>query len=108
MIDTRRVRTRLDGDLSKDAPLLYWMNREMRVQDNWALLYTQHLAKKFSRPFAVMYNLDPQFIDGGSRQVEWKLQSLKNVDEELSALNIPFFVVVGSGADVVRDGIRSE
>lgn len=106
MIDSRRIRTRIVTS-SAAGPVLYWMNRDIRVQDNWALLYAQELAHKQGVSLGVFYNLDPRFIDGGRRQVEWKLQSLKEVEEELSTLDIPFCVVVGSGSTVILDCVRS-
>lgn len=107
MIDSRRVRQLLVGNKS-EGPVLYWMNREIRVEDNWALLYAQQVADAGDTQLGVFYNLDPNFLDGGSRQVYWKIESLKEVEAELRKKGIPFFLVIGSGADVVVECIQEQ
>ena len=42
--------------------ILYWMSREMRVQDNWAFLFAQKLALKNQLPLHVCFCLLPKFL----------------------------------------------
>jgi len=70
------------------------MNRECRVEDNWGLLFAQEIAKKNDQEVVVVYNLDPQFLGGGLRQLQFKIEGLKEVEKELQKLHIPFFVLV--------------
>jgi deoxyribodipyrimidine photo-lyase len=46
----------------------YWMQRDMRTQDNWALLYAEYLAKERNVPLKVLYVLPPPVLssDEGS------------------------------------------
>ncbi len=37
----------------------YWMQRDMRTADNWALLFAEHLAKERNVPLRVVYVLPP-------------------------------------------------
>lgn len=37
----------------------YWMQRDMRTKDNWALLYANYLAEKQNVPLKVLYVLPP-------------------------------------------------
>ena len=39
-IDPRRVFKIRDGEPGP-GPVVYWMSRDQRVRDNWALLYAQ-------------------------------------------------------------------
>ena len=39
------------------GPVLYWMHREMRAADNWALLHAQTLARERQQPLAVVFCL---------------------------------------------------
>lgn len=87
----------------KNGSILYWMNRDMRVHDNWSLLFAQELAEDNAVPLLVMYNLDSEFLGGGRRQVDFKIKGLKEVEEELSKLNIPFFLVYGK--NTVQDTV---
>ena len=77
------------------GPVVYWMNRDIRADDNWALLYAQELAHLYKVPLIVLYNLAPGFLGGGVRQHVFKLQALKSVSEDLAKKNIAFSIVVG-------------
>ncbi len=39
--------------------IYYWMQRDMRTADNWALLFAEHLAKEKNVPMRVVYVLPP-------------------------------------------------
>lgn len=44
MVNPERVHE-LNGQSQKTSgPILYWMQREIRAQDNWALLYAERQA----------------------------------------------------------------
>ena len=77
------------------GPVVYWMNRDIRADDNWALLYAQELALLHKVPLIVLYNLAPGFLGGGVRQHVFKLQAFKSVSEDLTKKNIAFNIVVG-------------
>lgn len=91
----KRVR-KLNSYEYKSGPVLYWMNREERVDDNWSLIFAQILASKKKVPLVVLFNLVPNFLSGGLRQFTFKIQGLKDVEKKLKKLNIPFYVVIGS------------
>jgi deoxyribodipyrimidine photo-lyase len=89
------------------GPILYWMNREMRVQDNWSLLYAQELANNHKQPLVVVYNLVPNFLGGGKRQLAFKIEALKEIQKNLKKKNISFHVIVdatgkNSGKEVIN------
>ncbi len=87
----------LNKDVSyAGGPVLYWMNRDMRAEDNWALLYAQEVALKHDVPLLVLYNLDPHFLGGTNRQYDFKVRSLSEVARQLQEKNISFFLVTGS------------
>ena len=80
-----------------DGPIVYWMNREIRANDNWALLYAQELALEKKVPLLVVYNLALGFLGGGYRQWSFKIGGLKEVEATLAKKNIPFFLIVDRG-----------
>ena len=43
-IKSKRIRVLKDLPLSS-GPVVYWMSRDQRVQDNWALFHSQELAR---------------------------------------------------------------
>ncbi len=88
----------------QSGPVLYWMNRDIRAEDNWALVYAQNLAIEHKVPLLVVYNLAPGFLGGGLRQHLFKLGALKSVSTELNKKQIPFFLVSGNSTekDIVK------
>ncbi len=74
--------------------VLYWMDRDMRLQDNWALLHADALAKESGQELIVAYNLVSTFLGGGLRQVSFKLGALKEIEKECAELGIRFTLLV--------------
>uniref|UniRef100_A0ACB8FBH4 Uncharacterized protein n=1 Tax=Sphaerodactylus townsendi TaxID=933632 RepID=A0ACB8FBH4_9SAUR len=81
--------------------ILYWMSRDQRVQDNWALLYAQRLALKQKLPLHVCFCLVPKFLDATIRHFGFMLKGLKEVAEECQELDIPFHLLSGIAKDVL-------
>jgi deoxyribodipyrimidine photo-lyase len=73
--------------------VVYWMSRDQRVEDNWALLHAQAYALKAHVPFAVVFTLVPHFSEAGVRQYEFMLTGLKEVERALATKHIPFFLL---------------
>jgi deoxyribodipyrimidine photo-lyase len=79
-----------------DGPVVYWMSRDQRVRDNWALLYAQELALKNDAPLGVFFCLIPEFMGATTRQYHFMLKGLKEVERNLQSMNIPFFLINGN------------
>ncbi len=94
-VNPKRVKILVDGEIKKGA-CIYWMSRDQRVKDNWALLFAQDLAKKSDSPIAVIFCLLPEFLGATSRQYNFMLQGLKEVEKNLKQLNIPFILLKGN------------
>jgi hypothetical protein len=62
MVNRKRVRILKEAD-KKAGPIVYWMSRDQRVRDNWALLFAQELALQERVPMAVVFCLAPRFLD---------------------------------------------
>jgi len=43
LVNPQRVRA-LTKESQAKGPVIYWMSRDQRVNDNWALLYARELA----------------------------------------------------------------
>ena len=103
---------KVDGDRIKKlnshdyagGPVCYWMNREGRVEDNWALLFAQQKAIEHEVPLIVVYNLDPGFLGGGYRQHAFKVKGLQEVENDLRMKGIQFFLV--SEKETVKDLLK--
>ena len=94
MVDPKRTRILSEHSLQA-GPGVYWMSRDQRVNDNWALLYAQQLAISQSAPLAVAFCLAPHFMGAGSRQYNFMLAGLKEVERRLARLDIAFCLLYG-------------
>ncbi len=102
LVDPKRARILSEHPL-KDGPVVYWMSRDQRANDNWALLYAQELATSRAVPLAAVFCLAPRFMGAGSRQYHFMLTGLKEVQQNLSRLGIAFFLLYGDpGLEIPR------
>eukprot|EP00002_Diphylleia_rotans_P023457 TRINITY_DN4613_c0_g1_i3.p1 TRINITY_DN4613_c0_g1~~TRINITY_DN4613_c0_g1_i3.p1 ORF type:complete len:319 (+),score=62.48 TRINITY_DN4613_c0_g1_i3:105-1061(+) len=88
--------------------IIYWMSRDQRVQDNWALLYAQQLSIENKLPLRVCFCLVPRFMDATIRQFGFMLDGLKEVDEELRGLGIPFHLLIGFAKDLIGPFVEEQ
>lgn len=92
VVDARRIE-RLTADLPlapRGKSVVYWMARDMRVQDNWALLHARDIAAASGGRLHVVFCLVPKFLEGTMRHADFMLKGLQEVETELKELNIPF------------------
>jgi deoxyribodipyrimidine photo-lyase len=94
-MNRKRVRTLKDGGKNK-SPIIYWISRDQRVHDNWALLFSQELALQQKVPLAVIFCVVPQFLGATMRQYSFMLSGLQEVEKSLSEKGIPFRVLIGT------------
>ncbi len=80
-----------------EGPVVYWMNRDCRIHDNWAYQYARELGKKQGQPVLVAYNLAPGFLGGGYRQHVFKVRGLMEVARQCEEVETPFFLVGEEG-----------
>jgi deoxyribodipyrimidine photo-lyase len=81
--------------------ILYWMSRDQRVQDNWAMLYAQRLALKQQLPLHVAFCLVPTFLAAPLRAYRFMLKGLREVEKECQQLNIIFHLLIGQAENVL-------
>eukprot|EP00966_Prymnesium_polylepis_P243706 5635873-Prymnesium_polylepis.1 len=86
---------------SSGGGVVYWMSRDQRVQDNWALLHAQALAKKHEVGLSVVFCLVPSFLGATMRMYGFMLKGLKEVESELRSLGIPFRLLLGEAKEVL-------
>jgi len=93
-VDASRVRILRPGEPGA-GPVVYWMSRDQRVRDNWALLHAQDLALRHQSPLAVVFCLAPKFLGATDRQYGFMLRGLEELEQDLAAKGIPFFLLAG-------------
>ncbi|XP_054481307.1 CPD photolyase isoform X2 [Anoplopoma fimbria] len=100
----KRLRVLSDTDqIKQDSEgVLYWMLRDHRVQDNWALVHAQRLALKKNLPLHVCFCLVvPKSELSTLRHYSFMLKGLEEVATECKALDIQFHLLHGSAGDVL-------
>ncbi|MCX6246411.1 MAG: deoxyribodipyrimidine photo-lyase [Bacteroidetes bacterium] len=85
----------------KPGPVIYWMSRDQRVNDNWALLYAQELALKLKQPLAVIFCLLPNYSFAMPGQSRFMLEGLTEVRLRLERHKVPFCLMKGDPAETI-------
>jgi deoxyribodipyrimidine photo-lyase len=83
------------------GPVVYWMSRDQRLRDNWALVHAMAEAKRLKVPFAIVFCVAPHFLGATPRHYAFMLEGLQALEEELNEKEIPFFVLVGDPVEEV-------
>lgn len=91
----------LNLKVPKKGPVIYWMSREQRIHDNWALLFAQEIATEQKAPLVILFCLSPSFLGAAHRQYDFMLKGLQEVDNNAASLNIPFFIRIGDPAELL-------
>lgn len=105
--DKTRIR-QLDQRRYSGGAILYWMSRDQRVDDNWALLFAYEMAKKFQAPLFVIFNLVPEFLGATLRQYDFMVRGLQEVVVNLEQLNIPFRLFTGQPDATIPKFIKNQ
>ncbi|PNY09465.1 deoxyribodipyrimidine photo-lyase-like protein [Trifolium pratense] len=105
-VNAGRIRTLKEGS-GKTGPVVYWMFRDQRLKDNWALIHAVHQANKSNVPVAVVFNLFDHFLGAKSRQLGFMLKGLRQLCHQLQyTLQIPFFLFQGEAEETVSKFVR--
>lgn len=96
----------LANNESKKGTIVYWMQRDQRVNDNWALLHAQDLALQNGSKLTVVFCLVPSFLDAAFRQYDFMLKGLSEVEENLNKKNISFVLLIGNPPDEILGYIK--
>ena len=100
-----RVKILKEGEPVK-GPVVYWMQRDQRTDDNWALIFAQLKAKENDQPLIVVFNIVNKFLDATLRQYTFMIEGLKEVEQNLNKLNIPFQLLIGSPEKTIPEFIE--
>jgi deoxyribodipyrimidine photo-lyase len=92
MIDLSRIYP-LNTKEYHSGPIIYWMDRDIRITDNWALLYAQEKAKEHHTFVIIVYNLVENFLGGNKRSFEYKVSCLDFAYSTAKEYALPFFVI---------------
>lgn len=86
--------------------IVYWMSREQRVRDNWALVRARELATQFNTGIKVIFCLAPTFLDAPWRHYHFMIEGLKEVESNLKKLNVEFILLTGNPPGEITEFTR--
>jgi deoxyribodipyrimidine photo-lyase len=101
-----RVRVIKDG-CSNRGPVVYWMSRDQRVNDNWALVYARELAESASTELRVVFTLPNGFLGAEARVYRFMFYGLEQVEARLRSLGIGFDLLVGEPSSTISGFLES-
>ena len=73
---------------SGNGPVVYWMSRDLRVTDNWSLLWAQQETMIHKRSLLVVFCLTQDFPDTNPAQIDFMKNGLQPIVNELQKFNI--------------------
>ena len=101
-VNKDRVR-KLNNYPEERGPVVYWMSRDQRVKDNWALLYGYEKAVELKVPLIVVFCLVSGFLGAGFRQYQFMLSGMENVENDLGKIGIKFKLIKGKpGTELLK------
>lgn len=80
----------------QSGPVVYWMSRDQRIEDNWALIFAIEIAKEKNQPVVILFNLVTSFLNATYRHYHFMLNGLKEVQIKANEYNIPFTLLKGN------------
>ncbi|XP_059276048.1 deoxyribodipyrimidine photo-lyase isoform X2 [Lycium ferocissimum] len=107
VVQSGRIRVVKQGSGPLVGPVVYWMFRDQRIRDNWALIHAVDQANKANVPVAIAFNLFDQFLGAKARQLGFMLRGLEKLHRDLeNTLQIPFFLFQGQAVDTIPDFLK--
>lgn len=100
-MNLRRVRVLKTLESRRPGPVVYWMSRDQRCEDNWALLHAQNLALERCQPLLVVFCLSDTFLGATARQYGFMLRGLQETFAALAQKNIAGALLRGSAPAVL-------
>lgn len=92
------------------GPVVYWMSRDQRAADNWALLHARKDAVERKCPLGVVFCLTPDYLGATIRHYGFMLRGLEETAGRLAEKGIRFHLLTGDPAEeiprfVVEQGV---
>ena len=101
-----RIRCLVPEPPAPGRPVAYWMGRDQRATDNWALIRAQDLALEARVPLLVLFCLAPDFSGASAGHYRFMLAGLRETAAALAKKHIPFMMVRGEPAEAMPRVLR--
>jgi deoxyribodipyrimidine photo-lyase len=88
------------------GPVVCWLSRDARAQDNWALLHAQDLALEAGVPLLAAFCLAPAFPGATARAYDFLLPGLAETAADLAGRSIPLVLLLGDPGATLPSLVR--
>ncbi len=105
-VDRRRIRTKNTCSFSRSGPIVYWMGRDRRVHDNWALRHAQELAMESGRPLLVLAIIQVPFGHAIKRQYDFSIEGYRDMEQEALERGISLLLKMGDPEKILPAYLR--
>lgn len=95
----RRAMTLLEG--RGGGPVIYWMSRDQRSSDNWALWHAYRMAMARKVELRVAFCLAPDYLGATDRHYRFMLRGLRELEGDLARRGVPFDLLQGDPVKVM-------
>lgn len=85
------------------GPVLYWMSRDQRAEENPALDYAIRLCSAENKPLLVVFCLDPSYPMAYFRHMDFLLRGLHETAQTLDQRGISFLLMTGHPVSAIRE-----
>ncbi|PKP22680.1 MAG: deoxyribodipyrimidine photolyase [Bacteroidetes bacterium HGW-Bacteroidetes-21] len=90
----------------KKGPVVYWMSRDQRVENNEALIYALDMARQSQQTLVVVFCVDTSYPGANIRHFSFMLLGLIEVETLLNEKHIPLVVLKGNPPQKIVDFVR--
>ncbi|WP_028580163.1 deoxyribodipyrimidine photo-lyase [Desulfogranum japonicum] len=104
--DMERRCRRLKNGRPGEGPVVYWVSRDQRATDNWALLWAQQEAIIQQKGLLVVFCLIPEYLGATSVHYAFMLNGMAVMREKLAELQIPFVLLEESPHEILPRFLR--
>lgn len=105
---TSSIRIKIEKEIpSKSQNIIYWMSRDQRVHDNWALYHAYELSVKNKSNLIVAFVIQDEYLGANSDIFKFMTNGLIEVSKKLKQLNIPFSVYKGDHEIIFKELLKS-
>lgn len=102
MMNPKRQRVIKFGTNSPSGNVLYWMSRDQRASDNWALAHAYQFASEKGCMLYSAFAFQANYPSANARSFNFMLEGLKFTEIALTDLNIPFYLLKGNPPEIIR------
>lgn len=96
----------LKNGIPGKGPVIYWMSRDQRAANNWALVEAARQAQEQKRPLACVFTLVPDFPIAEFRHYAFMLKGLRETETDLKKHGIPMIILTGNPPEVLSNFSR--